>query len=147
LTLLAYIVANAILGVALRADVLGAPRAWPFFGCFLWAVSTAASAWRQLSITDEAEIREGFDNAMSTIRSMNGSVKGLDANVFTQTLHSLTSSRFDPQLPTFNRLAQDRDRARDRYQQQKGRGKDRPRDKEIESSRLLMVGRQSSRDH
>merc|ERR550532_909744 len=77
MTLLAYIVANAICGAAFRADDAGAPQAWPFFGCLLWAVSTAASAWRQLSITDEAEIRESFDSAMGTVRSMKDNVKGL----------------------------------------------------------------------
>jgi len=137
LALLAYIIANAVLGVALWADVVGAPPAWTFFGCLLWAVITAASAWRQLSITNEAEIRENFDSVMGTIRSMKGSVKELDANGFTQTLRSLTSSRFDQQLPTCNRLA--------RHQQQKGRGTDRPH--HAESISLLIADRQCSPDH
>jgi len=141
LTLLAYVLANAVFGAAFRADALGASRGWPFFGCLLWAVSTAASAWRQLSITDEAEIRENFDTAMGTIRSMRDNVKDLDATV-TQTWQSLTSVRFDQQLPPFKRSLQDPDRARDRYQQQKVRGKDRQDHKE--GSKLLMAGRQCS---
>lgn len=141
LTLLAYVIANTVFGAAFRADAVGAPRAWPFFGCLLWAVGTAASAWRQLSITDEAEIRESFDNAMGSIRSMKDNVKDLDATV-TQTWQSLTPARFDQKLPIFKRSPQDPDPARDRHQQQKGRGKYRQDHKE--GSRLLMAGRQCS---
>merc|ERR1712003_442253 len=131
LTLLAYVIANAIFGAALRADALGATPAWPLFGCLLWAVCTTASAWRQLSITDEAEIRESFDTAMGTIRTMKDNVKDLDA--VTQTWRSLTSARFNQpykKLPTFSQTPQDPDRAWDHYQQQKGRGKDKQGHKE-----------------
>jgi len=142
-TLLAYIIVNAIFGAALRADAVGASRAWPFFGALLWALGTAASAWRQLSITNEAEIREGFDNAMSTIRSVRDGVKDLDANGLTQTWRSLTSAGFDQKLPMFKRATQHPDHAREQHQQQKSRGKERQGRKE-ESSRLLMAGRQCS---
>mmetsp|Transcript_136842 Transcript_136842/g.266170 ORF Transcript_136842/g.266170 Transcript_136842/m.266170 type:complete len:772 (+) Transcript_136842:48-2363(+) len=141
-TLLAYIIANAVFGAALRADALGAPRAWPFFGCLLWAFSTAASAWRQLSITDEAEIRESLDNAMGTMLSMRDSVKELDANAFRSALQSFTPSRLDQQLPTFERLPQNPDTSRDRYRKQKDGGRDTEDRKE--TSRLLMLGRQGS---
>jgi len=144
-TLLVYIIANAVCGVALRADAVGAPRTWPFFGCLLWAVCTAASAWRQLSITDEAEIRESLDTAMGTMRSVRDRVKDLDSAGFTETLQSFTSARFDQQLPTFKRLPQNPETSRDRHRQQKARGKDRQDYKERRG--LLTAGRQVSLEH
>lgn len=65
--LLVCILVNAVTG-AIEANSAAESWQWPIFGCFLWAGVTAASAWRQLA--DDAEIREQFDNAMGSMKSV-----------------------------------------------------------------------------
>lgn len=63
LSLLVYIMAN---GIAAMTVFNSGGWLWPFCGCALWAAITAAAAWRQLDLTDDAEIRGFFQDAMST---------------------------------------------------------------------------------
>jgi len=146
-TLLACIFVNVVSGAILRASPLGAVWAWPLFGGLLWAAVTAASAWRQLKVTNEAEIKESFDNAMSTIRSM----KEVPTNTLTATLRSLNG--IPGYLPYHHDRRGDherlvsRDRDHDRRRQDHSRGREKAggggRGRK-EDPRLVMAGRQSS---
>jgi len=135
-TLLAYIFVNVVAGSIFRASALGASWAWPLIGGLLWAAGTAASAWRQLKVTDESEIQESFDNAMGTLRSMKESVKEMDSKTLTASLRSIPGylpthepwADRDRLLHGRNRESRDRDsrdRDHDHRRQEHGRGRGR----------------------